>query len=223
VSEFPRELLHRQLHEGLAVMGLAAAADERARDDLLVFLAELQHWNRSHNLTAVRKAEDMVAQHLLDSLALLPHLPEGLLLDVGSGAGLPGIPIAIVRPTQEIVLIEPNAKKTAFLRHLCRRLGLRHVEVFAGPVESYRPRRRPAAIVSRATASLARLDAMTRHLQGGNTRVLALKGPAWLAELRQWPRADDLAPETIPLAVPGLPPRFLVYWPKSAASPATPG
>ncbi|MGC9127173.1 MAG: 16S rRNA (guanine(527)-N(7))-methyltransferase RsmG [Acidithiobacillus sp.] len=216
--EFPRELLRRQLSDGLNAMGLGVAVDADALDALLQYLAELQRWNRSHNLTAIRDPQEMVTHHLLDSLALLPYTPEGRLLDVGSGAGLPGVPLAIVRPAQDIVLIEPHAKKVAFLRHLRSHLGLARVEVHAGRVESYRPAEPIAAILSRATASLAGLDALTQHLQGSGTQVLAAKGPGWIAELQEWPRATELAPEIIPLTVPGLPPRFLVRWPKPRLS-----
>lgn len=213
MGDFPTELLRQQLGEGLVALGLDTAVGEAARDGLLDYLAQLQRWNRSHNLTAIRDPHAMVAQHLLDSLALLPHLPDGLLLDVGSGAGLPGVPLAIVRSGQDFVLIEPNAKKAAFLRHVHRHLGLVRVVVHAGRVENYRPPEPDAAVLSRATASLARLDAMTQHLQASGTRVLAAKGPGWREEMREWPRAASLAPESIPLAVPGLPPRFLVRWP----------
>ncbi|MEY2334963.1 16S rRNA (guanine(527)-N(7))-methyltransferase RsmG [Acidithiobacillus ferrianus] len=200
-----------RLEAGLAALGLDAVHVEQ-RDLLIRYLALLQRWNATHNLTAVRDSREMVSRHLLDSLAVLPHLPTGAVADIGSGAGLPGIPLAICRPAQAFTLVEPAAKRVAFLRHVIADLGLTCVRVAAQGSEDYHPDPLPDVIVSRATAPLARLDAMTWHLQGPHTQVLALKGPGVEEELADWPRAATLSITRQELAIPDVPPRLLLSW-----------
>ena len=209
--ELSPQVLRARLDAGLVALGLDRV-DAEQRNLLIRYLALLQRWNATHNLTAVRDPLEMVPRHLLDSLAVLPYLPEGAVADIGSGAGLPGIPLAICRPAQPFTLVEPAAKRVAFLRHAIADLGLANVQVAPQGSEDYHPDPCPQVIISRATAPLARFDAMTRHLQGPHTRVLAQKGPGVEAELAAWPRAATLRIARQELAVPDLPPRLLLSW-----------
>ena len=140
-----------------------------ARDTLLAFVALLTKWNHTHNLTAIRDPLKMVTHHLLDSLAVLPHLPPGSLADVGSGAGLPGIPIAIGDPTRSVVLNDSNHKKVAFLRQAAIELDLRNAAVHAGRVEDWHPAQPFAVVISRGFAALADFCSAAGHLaaEGG--------------------------------------------------------
>jgi len=127
-----------RLADGIATLGLAALVGADAQARLLAYLALLDKWNHTHNLTAIREPERMITHHLLDSLAVLPHLPSrpGLrLIDIGSGGGLPGIPLAIVRPDWRLTLLDSNFKKATFLRQAAIELPLPNVEVVAERVE----------------------------------------------------------------------------------------
>lgn len=210
--------LAEKLASGLEVMGLEAVTVAQ-RDLLVRYLLLLQRWNATHNLTAVRDPLAMVSRHLLDSLALLPLLPAGRIVDIGSGAGLPGIPLAICRPQSLVVLVEPAAKRVAFLRTVIAELGLANLQVVPYGSEAYQPEALPDVIVSRATAPLVRLDTMTRHLQGAQTLVLALKGPGVEDEIAEWPRASTLCLRRHALCVPDAPPRTLLMWSASTALP----
>ena len=129
--------IEQQLQAGIAGLGLGLP--EGAEAKLLAYLALLDKWNRVYNLTAVREAERMVSHHLLDSLAAVPFFHSGTVLDVGSGGGLPGIPLAITRPDMQVTLIDSIAKKTAFLLQAKAELGLGNLTVVTGRVEDYRP------------------------------------------------------------------------------------
>jgi 16S rRNA (guanine527-N7)-methyltransferase len=172
----PRAALDR----GLAEMALAlpAGADQR----LLEYAGLLQKWNRTYNLTAIRDPLAMVAHHLLDSLAVLPHLPLGAerarIADAGSGAGLPGIPLAIARPRWHVALAESNQKKSAFLRQAAIELGLHNVEVHQGRVEVWRPQPLFDLVISRAFAALGEFIAACRHLVTPQGMLAAMKGMA---------------------------------------------
>jgi 16S rRNA (guanine527-N7)-methyltransferase len=144
------------LAAGIDRLGLDV--DAAARDKLGRYLALLDKWNRTHNLTAIREPTRMITHHLLDSLAVLPHLPArpGLrIADVGSGGGLPGIPLAIARPAVQVTLIDSNRKKTAFLSQAAIELPLANVEVIAARVESYAPAALFDVVIARAYADLA--------------------------------------------------------------------
>lgn len=208
---FPLDQARQILDAGLEAMALEPISADR-RSLLLHYLAQLAQWNRVHNLTAVRDPLAMVSHHLLDSLSLLPWLPGGEVCDIGSGAGLPGIPLAICRPDQTFTLVEPTGKRAAFLRSVVAGLGLARVRIIQSRSEAYRPAAYPAAVISRAVASLAELDLMTRHLQGPATLCLALKGPRAGDEIAAWPRAAELQVTMHSLHVPDLPPRVLVRW-----------
>jgi len=168
------------LDRGLAEIPLALPAD--ARTGLLDYLALLVKWNRTYNLTAVRDPLAMVAHHLLDSLAVVPHLPlsadRGRLADAGSGAGLPGIPLAMARPRWQVVLAESSQKKAAFLRQAAIELKLANVEVHEGRVESWRPRERFDVVISRAFAALEEFVKKCGHLLAPAGVFAAMRGVA---------------------------------------------
>ncbi|MES0873136.1 16S rRNA (guanine(527)-N(7))-methyltransferase RsmG [Sinimarinibacterium thermocellulolyticum] len=195
------------LDRGLDAMGLPL--DASARDLLLRYVDELTRWNGAYNLTAVRDPRDMLVRHLLDSLALLPLLraPQRgaslRLLDVGSGAGLPGIVLAIAEPRLAVTVLDSNGKKARFLRHVQRRLGLANVEVAEARVEDHQATDGYAYIVSRAFAALADFLALTRHLLAPGGQWLAMKGKLDEAELAAVPPSVRIR-ETHRLQVPGL-------------------
>lgn len=191
-----------RLDAGLRELGLDAALAA----PLMLYLAELEKWNAAYNLTSVRDPAEMVTRHLLDSLALLPAL-DGLsitrLLDVGSGAGLPGIPLALARPQWQVALLDSNGKKARFLRHAVRVLGLGNAEVIESRVESHEPEEPYDAITSRAFSALAEFCALTRPLLADGGHWLAMKGRVDDNEMAALPPFVS-APRVIRLAVPGL-------------------
>jgi 16S rRNA (guanine527-N7)-methyltransferase len=192
----PAELLTAGLRE---LTGKPPEAEKVAA--LLAFLDLLAHWSRSYNLTAVRDPAAMVTRHLLDSLSVLPWIHGPRLLDAGSGAGLPGIPLAIAGPELLVTLLDSAGKKTRFQNHVRRRLGLRNVRVVQGRLEDYRPEQAPNEVISRAFASLASFATAARHL--GAQRLLAMKGrypEDELETLPPWVRVDAVEK----LQVPGL-------------------
>jgi len=168
------------LDRGLGEMALALPAG--ARERLLAYVALLVKWNRTYNLTAIRDPLAMVGHHLLDSLAVLPHLALGAerarLADAGSGAGLPGIPIAIARPGWRIALAESSQKKCAFLRQATIELRLGNVEVHEGRVESWQPQPLFEVVISRAFAALAGFIVACRHLVAPGGVLAAMRGAA---------------------------------------------
>ncbi len=166
--------IEAQLTAGVAALGLALPDGAEAR--LLAYLALLDKWNRVYNLTAVRDAERMVSHHLLDSLAAVPYFKGEAVLDVGSGGGLPGIPLAIARPELQVTLIDSIAKKTAFLLQAKAELGLGNVSVVTSRVEDFRPEAQFDVITSRAFSDLKEFVTLTRHLLKPGGRWLAMKG-----------------------------------------------
>ncbi|MHB1671753.1 MAG: 16S rRNA (guanine(527)-N(7))-methyltransferase RsmG, partial [Acidiferrobacter sp.] len=126
-----------RLRSGVQALGIDLDAETEAR--LMAYLETLARWNRVFNLTAVRDPEEMVARHILDSLAILPHLPTGPLLDVGSGAGLPGIPVALLQPTRAVTLLDRSHKRIDFLTEVVARLALTNVTLAGERVEDHEP------------------------------------------------------------------------------------
>ncbi len=190
-----------RLERGVAELGIEVTPDARRR--LLAYLLLLEKWNRVYNLTAIRDPAEMVSNHLLDSLAVAPHIGAGPMLDVGAGAGLPGIPLAIVRPSLEVTLIDASAKKAAFMQQAATELGLGNVTVVHGRVEGWTPPRAFASIVSRAFASLAEFVNAARHLLAPGGAFYAMKGRRPEAEIAALPGAFRVR-DVIDLAVPGL-------------------
>lgn len=160
------------------ILDLDIKVSARVRGDLMRYLQELVTWNKTYNLTAVRDPVQMVVKHLLDSLSVLPHLARGRIADVGSGAGLPGIPLAMTAPRNEYVLIDSNGKKAAFMRHIVRTLGLKHVQVIQERAEDYQPATAFDTVVSRACAAVEDLVTVGGHLCGNEGRILAMLGKA---------------------------------------------
>lgn len=193
--------IESQLKAGVAALGLALPAGAEAT--LLAYLALLDKWNRVYNLTAVRDVERMVSHHLLDSLAAVPYYKGEAVLDVGSGGGLPGIPLAIARPELRVTLIDSIAKKTAFLLQAKAELGLGNVQVITSRVEDFRPDAQFDVITSRAFSDLKEFVTLTRHLLKPGGCWLAMKGllpHEEIATLPGWVKVSA----NHELAVPGL-------------------
>jgi 16S rRNA (guanine527-N7)-methyltransferase len=199
MNDLDTRALSRRLDAGLTALDLPAT--EFQRDGLLAYLALLTRWNRAYNLTAVRDPLEMVGRHLLDSLAVGPYLFGDSVLDLGTGAGLPGIPLALLYPQHRFWLLDGNGKKTRFVRQVVMELGLTNCEVVQARMESYRPARKFATIVARAVATLVDLQTLAEPLLDRPGRLLLMKGRAPEAEL------EDLIPcskttEVHRLAVP---------------------
>jgi 16S rRNA (guanine527-N7)-methyltransferase len=189
------------LARGIGQFGIELPKDASAA--LLAYLALIAKWNQVYNLTAIRDPQRMVIEHLLDSLAILPHVATPRILDVGTGAGLPGVPLAIARPAWHVVLLDSSHKRCTFLQQAAIELQLNNVEVACERVESYRPAERFTTVVSRAfsdTAHFARV-AVPLVAQGGT--MLAMKGLYPHEELAQLP-AEVTLREVVALTVPGL-------------------
>jgi 16S rRNA (guanine527-N7)-methyltransferase len=170
---------------------------------LAAYLALLERWNRAYNLTAVRDPEAMVVRHVLDSLSILPWVEGPRVLDVGSGAGLPGIPLAIARPEYEFSLLDSNGKRTRFLTQVAAELRLNNVSVVRGRVEDYRPETLFNSIVSRAFATLADMVTDAGRLCAPAGRLLAMKGVFPDDELARLPPGYVVV-GVYPLHVPSL-------------------
>jgi 16S rRNA (guanine527-N7)-methyltransferase len=203
-----REALARLLEEGAAALGVALT--ERQHGQLLDYVALLAKWNAVYNLTAIRDPKQMLIQHILDSLSILPHLParaDAAVLDVGSGGGLPGIVIAIVRPDWQVTLNDIVHKKSAFQSQAKAELGLTNLHVVTGRVESLRPGIEVAKkfdlIVSRAFADLADFVTLARHLVAEGGAIWAMKGVRPEGEIERLP-AGTQALNTVRLNVPML-------------------
>ncbi|MCW5620489.1 MAG: 16S rRNA (guanine(527)-N(7))-methyltransferase RsmG [Burkholderiales bacterium] len=190
-----------QLARGLAALHLDL--DEDAQQRLLTYLALLQKWNRVYNLTAIREAGKWVSHHLLDSLSVLAHLPVGSVVDVGTGAGLPGIPLAIAEPQRRVVLLDSNHKKGAFLQQVVIECGLRNCQVHIGRAEEWQPASIFDGAISRAFSDLAGFVEATRYLVGEGGWLAAMKGVHPDEELAQLP-AGVTVEKVQPLEVPGL-------------------
>jgi 16S rRNA (guanine527-N7)-methyltransferase len=193
-----------QLSEGIEVLGLALPRETQTR--MLQYLALIRKWNQVHNLTAVREPEAMLVRHLLDSLAILPHVAGPRIADVGSGAGLPGIPLALARPEWRVTLVETNHKKTAFLQQARIELDLKNVEVMTERVENFHPVDGFDVVISRAFSDLADFAGLAGHLcapGNGGGRLVAMKGVYPHEELAQLP-AQFMVEKILPVTVPGL-------------------
>jgi len=169
---------------------------------LLDFIELLAKWNATYNLTAIRTPAEMVSKHLLDSLSVLPYLQGRRIVDVGSGAGLPGIPLALASPEREFVLLDSNAKKTRFITHAMATLGLNNVQILHSRAEDYRPAELFATVISRAFASLREFVRLAGHLGAPHGALLAMKGEPPVDELNEMPAGYSA--EVHALKLPGL-------------------
>ncbi len=195
------QALRRRLDAGLATT--AVDLDSQARDRLIAYVRLLNRWNRAYNLTAVRDPLDMIARHLLDSLVVMPYLRGERCLDVGSGAGLPGLVLAVARPNMAWVLLDSNAKKCRFLSHARVELGLDNVRVERNRVEDFHPGARFSTIISRALSSLAVFVAGAGHLLAPGGCLLAMKARKPEHEMSALGRLSEQA-EVVPVRLPGL-------------------
>lgn len=192
----------QKLSAGLEALGLTLNEAQQAQ--LLAYLKLLQKWNKTYNLTAISAPLEMIEKHLLDSLAILPHLRGRRVLDIGSGAGLPGVPLAIAAPERSFVLLDANSKKTRFLLQVKGELRLANLSVVHSRLADYRPDGSAFDVLTaRAFASLTDLLAGAAHLFAAHTRLLAMKGDIPQRELSDLPAGFRLEGIT-PLSVPGL-------------------
>lgn len=188
-----------RLAAGLTRLGIELTTEQNEK--LLAFRDLLLKWNKTYNLTALRDPEQAISHHLLDSLAILPHVGNGPLLDVGSGGGLPGIPLAIARPELSVSMVDTVQKKATFLQQAAIQLGLKNVTVHHARVEQLAGQY--AQISSRAFAEIGLFISLTRHLLAPGGRWLAMKGVRPDDEIATLP-ADIVVDQIIPLHVPGL-------------------
>lgn len=194
-----KDVWSAELAAGFDALSLSLGPEQQSL--LIDYLDLLARWNKVYNLTAVRDPQVMVRRQLLDSLSILPWLNAGPVLDVGTGAGLPGIPLAIARPELAFSLLDSNGKKTRFVQQVVSELGLRNVEVLKSRIEALQRPGHYACITSRAFATLADMIDGSRQLITAEGRWLAMKGAAPMAELRELP--PGFTAEVVPLEVPG--------------------
>lgn len=189
-----------ELQRGIAQLGIAL--NSNAQIKLLQYLDLLHKWNRVYNLTAIRDPQKMVSHHLLDSLAVMPHLWPGRWLDVGCGAGLPGLVLAIAQPDWQFSLLDSNSKKTGFVQQAIIELGLNNASVYCARVEDWQPPELFDGIISRAFTELGNFLGSTRHLVAPGGRWAAMKGlpEQELAGVPDGCRVERI----IPLQVPDL-------------------
>lgn len=192
------------LAAGIAEMELDVSAE--AQQKLLAYLGMLQKWNKVYNLTAVRDPVDMVTLHLLDSLSVLPYVKVKNLLDVGSGAGLPGIVLAICLPSLQVTTVDTVQKKAIFMRQVKGELGLHNLQVVHARVESFKPAEKFEVIISRAFSELALFVRLTKNLLDQKGQWLAMKGQAPHHELEtvEFESLNLKVQKIIPLTVAGL-------------------
>ncbi|MFO1370316.1 MAG: 16S rRNA (guanine(527)-N(7))-methyltransferase RsmG [Marinagarivorans sp.] len=189
------------LQQGIEQLGLQLSAQQQQQ--LMAYLALFAKWNRAYNLSAIRDLEQMVRLHLLDSLAIVPHISGERLIDVGTGGGLPGIPLAICYPHRSIALLDSAGKKTRFLFQVKTDLSLANVQIHNCRVEAHTPADKYDGVVSRAFASLADMTQSCEHLLKSGGTFWAMKGVYPAAELAALAPHIQLR-QSIALTVPGL-------------------
>jgi len=180
-AELRNKLIHGSRQLGIDLSEAQSSA-------LLKFIRLLAKWNRTYNLTAVDDVSQMLSHHLLDSLAIAPYLTASRAIDVGAGAGLPGIPLAIYFPQKEFVLLDKNGKKTRFMRQVQYAIGLTNITVIQQRTELYRPESCFAAVITRALTTLPKMLHMTADLCCNDGQFFALKGRYPQAEIAAVPK-----------------------------------
>jgi 16S rRNA (guanine527-N7)-methyltransferase len=191
------EACRKILVSGLKSLNLSLSDDKI--EQLLGFIKLIEKWNKAYNLTAIRDREAMVRLHLLDSLAIVPFIEGSHVIDIGTGAGLPGIPLAIYLPEIEFTLLDSNAKKTRFVQQTIVELKLKNVSVCHNRVEQYHPEKSFDTVITRAFAGLSDIVELTAHLLGKDGVLLAMKGQAPVI-----PKLESAKTTLIPLSVPGI-------------------
>lgn len=204
--EFQRDLIADRLRQGVTnlianVDGTIGLTDEMS-ESLVDYIGLLHKWNQAFNLTAVRDPVDMVCVHILDSLAVMPYIPQGRILDVGTGAGLPGLVLALTMPDRNFTLLDSKSKKTRFCQQVVDELAIANVDVVQSRVEEYAPARKFDAVIARAFSSLTDFVALTEHLVKKNGQWLAMKGRDPSADLAD--QLPELQARVRPLFVPNL-------------------
>lgn len=187
-----------KLQQGLAAMNMSV--DTVQQELLLSFIKLIEKWNKAYNLTAVRDPLEMVNLHVLDSLAILPHIKLPRVADIGTGAGLPGMPLAICMPECHFTLVDSNSKKTRFVQQAVLELRLKNVDVIQSRVELLKPQTLFSTVISRAFASMSDILKLTSHLLDREGVLLAMKGQIPEQELL----ALSAEYSVLPLAVPGI-------------------
>ncbi|CAB0150874.1 Ribosomal RNA small subunit methyltransferase G [Pseudidiomarina piscicola] len=192
--------MQKQLNGLLETAGLAIPAVQQQQ---LVRLVELlDKWNKAYNLTSVRDPKQMLSRHIVDSLVVLPFLSGHRFIDVGTGPGLPGLPLAIVQPEKEFVLLDSLGKRIRFIRQVCHELGLNNVNAVQSRVEDYQPATKFDGVISRAFASLSDMLNWCQHLPASDGCYYALKGVYPQAEIASLP-SDYKVNDVVQLSVPG--------------------
>jgi len=195
------DALRLKLDQGLAQLGRVGVTDAQC-SQLMAFLALLIKWNKAYNLTAIRDPDLMVSHHLLDSLTVHPHLRGERLADIGTGAGLPGLPLAIINPDRQFLLVDSNGKKTRFITQAIAALKLENVAVWHGRSEHYEAGAGFDTVMCRALASFPKLLEIGSHLISSGGRLVAQKGIVPEDELAALPK--DWGAQIHPVAVPFL-------------------
>ena len=193
--------LTEQLKTGLSSLDLDL--DNEKVEQLVQYLQLLDKWNKAYNLSGIKEVQRMVAYHLLDSLAIVPHIDGNIILDVGTGAGLPGIPLAICFPEKRFLLLDSNGKKTRFLFQVKMELGLNNVEVFHNRLETFQSQEQIDIVLCRAYATLAKVVSQCGHLMKADCRLLAMKGQFPEEEIVELPASFRFV-KTNELNVPGV-------------------
>lgn len=189
------------LQQGINRLKLDISATQQQQ--LMAYLLLLHKWNQAYNLTAIRNLDEMVVKHLLDSLAVLPAIQGTRCLDVGTGAGLPGLVLALLNPAQHWVLLDSNNKKTRFLQQAVIEFALKNVEVVCSRVELFKPTQAFDVIISRAYSELHKFYQQTQGFCAPQGQLIAMKGVYPEQELQGF-EADGIAWETRVLDVPFL-------------------
>ncbi len=184
------------LLQGLQALGLSY--HQKQVDSLLTFIKLIDKWNKTYNLTAVRNPEEMVQLHILDSLAVLPYLEGGQIADIGTGAGLPGIPLAVFLPDAAFTLLDSNAKKTRFVQQAVLELKLLNITVEHCRIEQFQPQSGFSTVIMRAFSSLEKIIESSRHIVADSGIILAMKGRYPEQELKQIVQSFSLIPITVP-------------------------
>ena len=178
------------LHNAAEEIGISLS-DTQA-NQLIGYVDLMEKWNRAFNLTAVRRRSELFSRHIFESLAVKPHIRGEKWVDIGTGAGLPGVPLAITEPDRPVVLLDSNGKKTRFLLEVKRALGLSNIEVETTRVENWRPALHPDAVITRAFADLATTIGRSQHILDDHGMLFAMKTESAAEEVDALPSGFEL-------------------------------